>query len=98
MYIFIFVRCRVRVIIREKFVFKIKFFFLLDWVNFDDVAIEFVFVVMDILFWNQFFIFVEVLLSSEKTEKWVDFSNKILQDEEVKDNWVDFNDIKDLVR
>lgn len=97
MYIFIFVRCRVCVIIREKFVFKIKFF-LLDWVNFDDVAIEFVFVVMDILFWNQFFIFVEVLLSSEKTEKWVDFSNKILQDEEVKDNWVDFNDIKDLVR
>lgn len=50
--IFIFVRCRVCVIIREKFVFKIKFFFLLDWVNFDDVAIEFVFVVMDILFWN----------------------------------------------
>lgn len=98
MYIFIFVRCRVCVIIREKFVFKIKFFFLLGWVNFDDVAIEFVFVVMDILFWNQFFIFVEVLLSSEKTEKWVDFSNKILQDEEVKDNWVDFNDIKDLVR
>lgn len=53
---------------------------------------------MDTSPWNQSSTSAEASSSSEKTEKWADFSNKIPQDEEAKDNWADFNDIKDLAR
>lgn len=98
MHTFTSARCRVCVIIREKFVFKIKLFLPLDWANFDDVATESVPVAMDTSPWNQSSTSAEASSSSEKTEKWADFSNKIPQDEEAKDNWADFNDIKDLAR
>lgn len=67
-----------------------------NWANFDDVATESVPVAMDTSPWNQSSTSAEASSSSEKTEKWADFSNKIPQDEEAKDNWADFNDIKDL--
>lgn len=89
---------RVCVIIREKFILKLFHFLPLDWANFDDVATESVPVAMDTSPWSQSSTSAEASSSSEKTEKWADFSNKIPQNEEAKDNWADFNDIKDLSR
>ncbi|XP_061176457.1 serine/threonine-protein phosphatase 6 regulatory subunit 3-like isoform X1 [Saccostrea echinata] len=66
-----------------------------NWANFDDVATESVPVAMDTSSWSQTSTSAEASSSSEKSEKWADFSNKFPR-EETRDNWADFSNIRDL--
>ncbi|XP_022292319.2 serine/threonine-protein phosphatase 6 regulatory subunit 3-like isoform X3 [Crassostrea virginica] len=67
-----------------------------SWANFDDVATESVPVAMDTSPWSQTSTSAEASSSSEKTEKWADFSNKIPPEAPKDNNWAHFSDIKDL--
>ena len=73
-------------------------FFPTGWANFDDVATESVPVAMDTSPWSQTSTSAEASSSSEKTEKWADFSNKIPPEASKDNNWAHFSDIKDLSR
>ncbi|XP_048765109.2 serine/threonine-protein phosphatase 6 regulatory subunit 3-like isoform X3 [Ostrea edulis] len=68
-----------------------------NWASFDDVASESVPVAMDTSPWSQSSTSAEASSSSEKTEKWADFSDKFPRGESG-DNWADFSNIKDLSR